>query len=963
MSVSARKFGAAILCSLAVACSSDSPPAPVVPKPSAPTGPSTPAANSVVTAIAARPELSTLAAQVVAAGLDDDLSAGTNLTVFAPTNTAFARLTARTTPSNDDLAKILLYHVLSSKVMAADITAAGISAATLRDNPARDNFSLTAQLVGTQVLIGGQAFVTVADIQTDNGIVHIIDSVLWAPDDSLRYPGTIADVLADYPAFATLKAAVENESLLGAFNGTGACTTTARCTLFAPVESAFAALGTETVNGLLGTAKLPDNDRAYASDLAQILQYHVLASEVPAATAVTVKTARSLEGRYIGLGVTAGVLGLSNVDMATPSKVIGTNFFASNGVVHTISAVLVPPFRTLADLATGTGDAEFGTLGAAAADVDAGLVPALSGSATTGANCTPASPCTVFAPNNAAFARLVTALGLDDATELLDALGVGLQDVLLQHVAAGVADSTAVAAATSPITTLSTDKPARISVADGKVYVNTLTQVTGTDVIAANGILHTLDSVLYATTDAARFPGSIAAYISAYPIFATLKAAVVNEQLVGAFEDSDTSTCKTNARCTLFAPVESAFAALGNTVNDLLADAVIGGDSPYASDLDQILRYHVLASEVPAATAVTVKTAQSLEGRYIGLGVTGDVLGLSNVDMATPSNVTATNFFASNGVIHTVSAVLVPPFRTLADLATGTGDAGFATLGAAAADEDADLVPALSGSGLEPNCTPANPCTLFAPNNAAFGQLVSALGLADANALLDALGEGLQNVLFQHVADGVADSTAVAGSSTIDTVFGNNSARISVVNDKVYVNGATQVINTDVIAANGILHTLDSVLYATETEARFPGSIAQYLGAYPRLSTLLDSLVSSGAADTVAATCAAGGEGPSDRCTVFAPINEAFPGDLTAALAGRPLASVLAYHVLGTEYAQGALPASSPALQNGNVSVVVAETVSVTGTAGSTTTVIESNVFTSNGVLHLIDGILLYSND
>lgn len=943
MPLSARSLGAAFLCTVVVACSSGSKPAasgPSLPGPSTPPPPPA-AANTVVTAIAGRPELSTLAAQVVAAGLDDDLAAAEAVTVFAPTNDALARLTARTSPSNEDLTKILLYHVLGSKVMAADITAAGISAPTLRDLPGRESFPLTAQLVGTQVLIGGQAFVTVADIQTDNGVVHIIDSVLWAPDEGLRYPGTIADVLADYPAFATLKAAVENESLVGAFNGTGACTSSARCTLFAPLQSAFTALGADTVTGLLADAKLGE-PYSYASNLAQILQYHVVASEVPASTAVTLKTARSMDGRYIGLGVTGGVLDLSNVDMATPSNVIGTNFFASNGVVHTINAVLVPPFRTLADLATGTGDAGFATLGTAVADPDAGLVPALSGSATTGDNCTKDNPCTLFAPNNAAFARLIDALELADAAALLEELGAGLQNVLLQHVSAGAADSTAVAAATS-LDTLFDDDSARISVTDGKVYVNTLTQVTGTDVIAANGILHTVDSLISGTSSTVIFPGNLAEAAKAYPrlsSFAGNLTTTLSDNL------SDTGLCNSGSRCTVFAPTNAAF------------DAFVLGEK----SLETVLFYHVIPEQLDAAAVVAQGTRPTAINSTTYIGFRGGVTPKAgNVDVS--ATIVGTDFFTDNGVIHLVDTVLYPAESSVYDVVTSNTD--FSTLNAAIVRTDSDnpnldMVSYLDGSGSY--CLTNQPCTVFAPNNAAFGLMVSALGESNADGLFTTLGDSLPSVLWTHIYNGWVDyQEALTGLSDESVAPSPLVIQVPGINDEgaLYVNGATKITSTDIVTKNGIIHVVDSVLVPTTSSLRFPGLIEDYLAAYPRLSTLRAGLDANPVGDTMTTECL-NSELNDERCTFFAPTNQALQ---SANVPPMELNDVLRYHVLGTEQERSEFANNDTltTLQGSTVQIKVDFPVySLNDATDTDKTMFQMDIFTRNGVVHLIDGVLRF---
>lgn len=133
-------------------------------------------ADIVDTAIA-NGSFTTLVAAVQAAGLVDALKGAGPFTVFAPTDDAFAKLPAGTVdsllkPENlSQLQSILTYHVVPAKVLAADV-ADGASAPTLL----ADN-SLMFTITDGKVFIG-DAQVTVTDIMTSNGVIHVIDGVL-----------------------------------------------------------------------------------------------------------------------------------------------------------------------------------------------------------------------------------------------------------------------------------------------------------------------------------------------------------------------------------------------------------------------------------------------------------------------------------------------------------------------------------------------------------------------------------------------------------------------------------------------------------------------------------------------------------------------------------------------------------------------------------------------------------------
>jgi uncharacterized surface protein with fasciclin (FAS1) repeats len=135
----------------------------------------TPSMNIVETAVAT-PSLSTLVAAVQAADLVDALSdENTQLTVFAPTNDAFAAIQETVDslllPENKaDLQNVLQYHVVSGKVMSTDLSD-GMEVTALNGD------TLTISIEDGKVMIN-DAEVTLADVETSNGVVHVIDTVL-----------------------------------------------------------------------------------------------------------------------------------------------------------------------------------------------------------------------------------------------------------------------------------------------------------------------------------------------------------------------------------------------------------------------------------------------------------------------------------------------------------------------------------------------------------------------------------------------------------------------------------------------------------------------------------------------------------------------------------------------------------------------------------------------------------------
>ncbi|PHP67100.1 fasciclin [Zhengella mangrovi] len=141
------------------------------------------ASNIVETAQSAG-TFNTLLAAAKAAGLADALATGDNLTVFAPTDEAFAKLPEGTVESllkpenKDKLAAILKYHVVGSKIMSGDIADGTTEVATLKDS---GDTTIEVTKGADGVMVDG-AKVVAADVAADNGVIHVIDSVILPQD-------------------------------------------------------------------------------------------------------------------------------------------------------------------------------------------------------------------------------------------------------------------------------------------------------------------------------------------------------------------------------------------------------------------------------------------------------------------------------------------------------------------------------------------------------------------------------------------------------------------------------------------------------------------------------------------------------------------------------------------------------------------------------------------------------------
>lgn len=275
--------------------------------------PSAVPSNTIVDIAVGNPDFSTLVAALGAADLVDALSGEGPFTVFAPTNEAFAKLPEGTLdelllPENKQkLTDILLYHVVSGSVLAADVVTLSEAETLLGQN--------VAITVDMDKVMVNEANVVATDIIADNGVIHVIDSVILPKSD-------IVDTAVADGRFTTLAAALGAADLVETLKGEGPFT------VFAPTDDAFAKLPAGTVESLL----LPENKQK----LTDILLYHVVSGKVMAADVVTLSEAETVLGQNVTITVKDGKVYIND------SEVIITDIMTSNGVIHVIDAVLLP---------------------------------------------------------------------------------------------------------------------------------------------------------------------------------------------------------------------------------------------------------------------------------------------------------------------------------------------------------------------------------------------------------------------------------------------------------------------------------------------------------------------------------------------------------------------------------------------------------------------------------------------
>lgn len=240
----------------------------------------------------------------------------------------------------------------------------------------------------------------------------------------------------------------------------------------------------------------------------------------------------------------------------------------------------------------------------------------------------------------------------------------------------------------------------------------------------------------------------------------------------------------THSDLTVFAPTDDAFAAL---LNDLGASSL---DDLPVGDLQQILSYHVIGARAMSTDLITgyYGTAASFDNNSIVMYIE---VGSGGVSINENVSVTSPDVNASNGVIHVVDKVILPP--TVVNIALANEN--FTTLVQAVVK--AGLVDALSAEG---------PFTVFAPTNAAFDELFAQLGV---NGIEDLTAEELIPILTYHVVPGNVVSTELS-SGQVPTL--NSSSSLSVdLSAGVKINDS-EVLAADIQGANGVVHVIDKVL-------------------------------------------------------------------------------------------------------------------------------------------------------
>ena len=459
-----------------------------------------------------------LVAALVHADLVTALQGDGPFTVFAPTDDAFAAAgidltTFDTDEENATLVDILTYHVYAGSVEAAEVTD-GMTATMLNGDDA--TFTVTNE----SVMIG-DATVTMADVMASNGIIHVIDKVLMPPADLVDIP-TVAQGTGIHDS---LVAAVIQAELLSTLQGEGPFT------VFAPTDDAFAAAGVDL-------AAL-DNDEGKAA-LTNILLYHVVSGTVPSSAVTDGLVAAAVNGDDLTFTVGDGV-------MVNDANVILADVMASNGIIHVIDKVLIPP------------------------------VP------------------------------------------VTEADGDICYNMYTHTIAAGASFDECMAYA----------------------YYEDYEMNGQTFTGCYNLATHTFTMVSQAECEAYMWTPAV-------DIAMTAQATTIHNSLVAALAQAGlVSTLQGDGPFTVFAPTDDAFTEAGIDLTAL-------DNEEGKALLTDILLYHVISGAVPSSAVTDGLVAAAVNGDDLTFSVGEDV-------MVNDANVVLADVPASNGVIHVIDKVLMPP--------------------------------------------------------------------------------------------------------------------------------------------------------------------------------------------------------------------------------------------------------------------------------------------------------------
>jgi len=630
----------------------------------------------------------TLKSAIITAGLTETLSGEGPFTVFAPTDNAFkaipqASIEALLGDAEGSLTDLLLYHVLGTNVLSSNLSD-GQRATTL------SGIDVLISITNAGVVIN-DALVTVADIETENGVVHVIDAVLLPP--SPEQP-TVFDIIAN---------SVEHnifEEVLEASGYSRMLSEEESLTVFAPTDEAFAALPQSTTALLLSsTGELREQ---------LIVAYHIVRGQFESSSLADGQRVKMLNFQNINVSIDDTGIFIND------AKVTITDIVADNGIVHVIDAVLLPSHDE--DVPAGTpvfetynwlnnvvnlsncGNEKVTVYESGFIDFqyiyvenenggslysEAGLSfctsrenfscveayqlsnVALSWTCPNNDEPTPQTVYdvivesedhntleaaiiaagleetlnaeqnfTVFAPTDAAFAALPE--GTLDAL-LADPTGE-LTQILLYHVL-GFSFQSKLFTERKILETVN-GAVFIITVNDNGIFINDA-KVMVTDIVTSNGVVHVIDAVLLPSEGPETTDLNIIEVLSNTGVHYALTSTLITAGLI--------ETLSGEGSFTIFAPIDMSVGSLPieNGFTILTSD----GDG----DLTEVLLYHVLDGQITSTSLSNDQSIATLNGANIEVSIDENGIFINDAQVTTPDIV------ASNGVIHIIDSYLFPP--------------------------------------------------------------------------------------------------------------------------------------------------------------------------------------------------------------------------------------------------------------------------------------------------------------
>jgi len=525
-------------------------------------------------------------------------------------------------------------------------------------------------------------------------------------------------------------------------------------TVFAPTNDAFDNLPNGTIDRLL--------DEDFLPHLTDLLLYHVVDGEIFSSDITDGVEVETINGETIVANANENTITIN-----TNSEVIVPDVDASNGVVHAVNNVLLPTSATKNIAEVAATDEDFSIFVSLVTDL--GLADFVSN---------PESKLTIFAPTNNAFQKL-----LDSGFDISDSAAVA--NVLKYH----ILEDTITTSGELKTGELSTVQGADISVAivghywtGYKVELNGGVEITKKNILASNGIIHAIDTVLTPPGDLVDIA------VANQDLFSNLVAALTKVELV--------TTLQGAGPFTVFAPTNDAFLKAGIDVNTATKE-----------ELTPILLYHVLAGSKVFSddlSSTVIQTNPTNPTNLIVDVTNGWFWSSKHITLNDDVSVINADIDASNGVIHVIDDVLIPP-PNIVDIVAGNSD--FSTLVSLLSTEGVDLVPVLSGNG---------PFTVFAPTNDAFERLGD----------VDLTTDQLKSVLLYHVSPGNYRSSDILHMSELDTAYesddGIQTIEVFIQRFLWWITGLgvkgdandveSRITTADIFVANGFIHVIDEVL-------------------------------------------------------------------------------------------------------------------------------------------------------